>query len=397
MNSLEFTRLPRRMLSDSIWNATSSLLIAFLALASSSSATPITFAFDAIVTKVDVIIPPFQLPIPVAIGDVIHAHFSFESPPSGNFSEPHLPVRFDIGGVRLESSSYLISEEFNEFPPSASSIGFFDGSGTPIDSLIIECPPFGPWGKVEVPGSPGVQWNAGIGCDGPSPILTGLNPSHNLSEWNALSSRFLWLNFQSRFGAAAIEAVVGPMVAVPEPTSLSLISTLPIPALIWMTKRRRTSAHRSPSSPQVQRYKIRRPTAKKDVPKILPGDHPARLRLSHGQTPSRGSVPTSAASVCSCSLFKPMVSTLRPRIASTAPGQKPSLNVCPLSARLAAANRSLIIQPYAAATVRRQNRRHGPWRESRCRYGCAPKPGSQPNDQPPISDQVCRKNSAKCA
>ena len=159
----------------------------------------------------------------------------------------------------------------------------------------------------------------------------------------------------------------------------------------------RASAHRSPSSPQVQRYKIRRPTAKKDVPKILPGDHPARLRLSHGQTPSRGG----ACDFCGLCLllfaFQADGLDASPRIASTAPGQKPSLNVCPLSARLAAANRSLIIQPYAAATVRRQNKRHGPWRESRCRASYAPKPGSQPNDQPPISDQVCRKNSAKCA
>jgi hypothetical protein len=223
MNRLVFKGLA----TGTILNVAAPLVVAMLTITGTSSATPITLAFDATVTDVDVLISPFQLPLPVAVGDIIHGRFSFDAPPSGNFSQQQTPLQFHIGKTTLKSSNYEIIEEYNTFPPSNTAVWFIDGSNTPIDSLLIDCSPLGgSCGKVEVTGSTDVEWSASIGRSGPSPILTGLKSSGNETEWNALANGLLWINFFNRFGAAAVGATVGPMVAIPEPPSLVLFLSI---------------------------------------------------------------------------------------------------------------------------------------------------------------------------
>jgi hypothetical protein len=184
-------------------------------------AAPITFRFDAEIINVPVG-NPFDLPLTYQVGDVIHGRFTFEPAlalPIGDnaiAADQNFALEFEINGTLVSSSGFRI-EVFNdtaftdsEFPEQIDvmSIGCNEASCIPNLLSLPEGEPFRVRSRMQLVGS--------------SSILSTPEISADPATWNLFTlERRLILGFDDIGpGSMGLDAIVGPIVLVPEPSSL---------------------------------------------------------------------------------------------------------------------------------------------------------------------------------
>ncbi len=187
-------------------------------------AAPVTFAFDAEIINVPAG-NSFDLPLTYQVGDIIHGKFTFE-PGNGMqigddaiAGDQPFAIEFNINGIVVGSSSYRIEVFDNTV---------FDDSEfpEPIDVMTLACnePSCVP-DLLSLPGGEPFRVRSRMQLVGSSSILSAPEISADPSTWNLFTlERRLILGFDNVGpGSMDLDAIVGPMVRVPEPSSLSLL------------------------------------------------------------------------------------------------------------------------------------------------------------------------------
>jgi hypothetical protein len=206
----------------------------------SLDAAPITFQFDAEIVHVS---PgnPFDLPLIYQVGDSIHGRFTFE-PGSGSVigdnvvaaSQP-FSLGFEINGTTVGTSGFRIEVFDNtafddsEFPEPIDVINLGCNEASCIPDLISlsDGEPFRVRSRMQLVGN--------------SSVLIAPEISADPAVWNAFGlERRLVIGFDNEgSGSMGFDAVVGSMVQVPEPTTLtSLVFTGGIIAGVYVALRR---------------------------------------------------------------------------------------------------------------------------------------------------------------
>jgi hypothetical protein len=187
-------------------------------------AEPVTFRFDAEIVNVP-IGNPFDLPLTYQVGDIIQGKFTFEptsaKPIDNNAvaANQAFALEFNINGSVVGSSSFRI-EVFNDTA--------FDDSNfpAPIDVITLGCnePSCIP-GLISLPGGEPFRVRSRSQFVGSSSILDMPEFSDDPTTWNAfLLERRLFLGFDDvGLGSMGLDAIVGQMFLVPEPSSSTLI------------------------------------------------------------------------------------------------------------------------------------------------------------------------------
>jgi hypothetical protein len=175
----------------------------------------VAFRFEAEVISILESSPTdIELPWTISVGDAIHGQFTFEPAPIGQVGTQELGIQFEIGDVTLFSPTYEIIIALNQFPPL--------GSPTfePFDTISVGCSLVGgpECSPKTLPGSDSIEWRPFMQLSGESPILDSIELIGDPTIWNMLDHRSLQLSFAMQpVGLLRIDAVVGPMIIVPEP------------------------------------------------------------------------------------------------------------------------------------------------------------------------------------
>jgi len=195
-------------------------------------AAPVTFAFEAEVTSIDRSPDAtFDLPTNAMIGDILNGLLQFEPFGFGQSGEA-TSLKVTLGSEVFSVESVPLVTRNNFFGPM---VGITPG-GNITDDIRVGCPGFGLCAAVLSSSSSDIQLaHLGLGLSGQVPIQGIGEPlvedlisqGESLGDadvWNRLLGRRVFMTFTSSSGPGSIqlEAVIGPMAVIPEPSSLML-------------------------------------------------------------------------------------------------------------------------------------------------------------------------------
>jgi len=184
-------------------------------------AAPVTFAFDA---EVDQVTGNSDGLVQVVPGDIIHGSFTYEPTPFGVRSKQLNDLSFNVNGLQLASEVYEIILENDAALPSTAVF-----PGTPIFPGIIDaahiacsfatnkCTP------ENIPSQIEWKWSPFITFSGNSSILANEELTSDLN-WNGFGFRELQLRLENPSPdlGLSIQAIIGPLTLVPEPSAVFL-------------------------------------------------------------------------------------------------------------------------------------------------------------------------------
>lgn len=202
------------------WGAALSLILATAVLSTHSSvhAAPVLFQFEAIVHKIS----PLNgnaVPIPVELGDRVHAEFTFQpldasaSSLSTNTIQD-FPAEFEIRSTRMITEAFVLNVADNtpidDAPPDqtadhiflgSSGTGFADSQSNPI------------------PNDASVRWDFSLSMYANGGTLDGPDISGDPALWNQFLPSTLVLILRAADGTdlALVASSIESFVSVPEP------------------------------------------------------------------------------------------------------------------------------------------------------------------------------------
>jgi len=201
-------------------------LVLLLANGPVLEAAPVTFAFEAEVSRVD-LLSPADLPFTVENGDVLTGQFTFEPLDA----EPGL---FGFGPSSTETVQefdFSLSVESTILSKPSYTLQVIDNNRVIDSSLFSDQILFGVLGKplaprVPVPGTDNLFWGLRLLLPADGSVLTGPDISSDSEVWNQFKGHFI-LNFQEASGTnistvLSIRGSIRNFLVVPEPSTFCL-------------------------------------------------------------------------------------------------------------------------------------------------------------------------------
>ncbi len=221
----------RSQLKGRSWHAIVSFFWAslLLGIASTGTAAPLTFHFQAQVASVLPDGGGVDLPVQISVGDTIKGRFTFDPSIEGPSSLQNGQLVFEIHGTEFEMHGYRIRVANDDFPnaiPLEYSIAnpahiLGDVAPGSSDSIVLSSAATGGYSGV-IEGHPELTLDPRLVFANDDSLLSSTELITDTAIWNAFSFREMSLSFIDDTAGSSIYigAQIGPVAAIPEPSSL---------------------------------------------------------------------------------------------------------------------------------------------------------------------------------